>query len=249
MKDVLLIIVGTIIGIVITALFHPLSRWLERVSRRLWRTSPIYVHIDSDPSIIWAGYPPWVGSSVWLPSIPSEGPPESCLDWRSWALKAGGSDGQQSTLRITIQAREDVALVIETVSVRQNNVIDSAEVGGCFLTCQTAGAAISPRRIEVQLDWGRGAATATWIDQDGSPTTAPQLSLSAGEFEQFHIWAKTEQGRHEWWLELLLIVEGRRVVVPIHQEHNGSFVTIGCRGLPQLSWQNGQWESSEEPPS
>jgi hypothetical protein len=248
MKFILSAIIGALITLVITALTYPLAGRLERVSRRLWHVKPFDVHTETNPSIIWAGYPPWVGATVWLPIIPSEPPPLACPDWHAWARQRAGFDGELSVLKVTIQARKDVSILIEGVNVRQNEPKKPEQIGGYILRCPApGGASIAPHRIEASLDWGGGTGTSTWLDQSGQPIQPKQLTLSSGEFEQFQIWVTTEEGWHEWWLELILLSEGRNMVFPICAQDNRPFITVGRRELLERIWSNGQWEVPSGP--
>ena len=246
MKSVPLIVltafIGAFISLAVAALIHPLADWLERFSRRFWGTKPFDVHIEANPSNIWAGSPPWVGATVWLPIIPDDPPPSVCPDWHAWARQRAGFDGELSVLEVTIQARKDVSVLIKGVKVRQKEPKNPEQIGGYILRCPAGGASITPRRIEVDLDWGAG--TATWLDQSGQPVQPEQLTLSSGEFEQFQIWVTTKEGQHEWWLELILLSEGRSRIFPVRGENNQPFIIVGRRALEERVWSNGQWEVS-----
>lgn len=110
---------GAALGVVATILVHPAAERIERLSRRLWRVDPLFVHIERDPALIWAGSPPWVGTSVWLPDHVTDQPPPGCLNWSSWARRRAGHDADLTFLEVTLQARKDMSLVISTPLVRQ----------------------------------------------------------------------------------------------------------------------------------
>jgi hypothetical protein len=251
MNTILLIalsaIIGALITLAVTALTHPPIDWLERVSKRLWRAELFDVHVETDPSIIWAGQPPWVGAAVWLHTIPDEPPPLACPDWHVWARERAGFDAEQSVLQVTIQARKDTTLLIRGLKVRQKETKSLEQIDGYILGCPVGGASLEPRRIEVNLDWGGGTGTATWLDRGGQPTQPQQLTLSSGEIEQFQIWVTTEEGWHEWWLELIVFSEGRNSVFPIRPQNNRPFITVGRRNLPGRIWSKDKWEAISEP--
>lgn len=75
-----------------------------------------------------------------------------------------------------------------------------------------------------------------WLNSTGQPGRPPSIVLSAGEIERFHIWATTafdqaEAVRHEWSLELLLLVEGARRTIAINDDGK-PFVTVSPGSLP-----------------
>ena len=57
--------IGVVLGVTIQSYFRPISAAIERRSRRRW-SSPIIVHVERDPSIIWLDAPDWVAFSVYI---------------------------------------------------------------------------------------------------------------------------------------------------------------------------------------
>lgn len=57
-------LIGAVIGFVINEL---LGRGVRGLDRRRARRDPLMVHIETDPSIIWAGMPPWIGARFLVP--------------------------------------------------------------------------------------------------------------------------------------------------------------------------------------
>jgi hypothetical protein len=102
-------VVGAVVGVAVSALFHPIAERLERLSRRLWRVRPLFVHVEADRRIIWAGSPPWIPAAVWLPEMPQEPPPDDANDWSGWARRLGGHDADITMIEVTLQARKDVS--------------------------------------------------------------------------------------------------------------------------------------------
>jgi len=60
-----LLVSGAVVGFVVNEL---LGRGLGAVLRRRAVGGPLIVHVEEDPSIIWAGAPPWVGAGFPYPA-------------------------------------------------------------------------------------------------------------------------------------------------------------------------------------
>jgi hypothetical protein len=103
-----------------------------------------------------------------------------------------------------------------------------------ILTRGTGGADLEPRRFEIDFDWGQEPVV-TWIKRGGESGGPPAMKLSAGDVEQFHVWAKAKQRGeavwHEWSIDLHLLVEGKKAM---HRIDNGGppFVTVSPGDLP-----------------
>lgn len=157
-------------------------------------------------------------------------PPDDRGEWFAWAKKHGGVDVSVTQLSITLQAKTDVAVVIEGIRAKSRTrpVLD-----GYVVIRPTGGADLSPRHFSVDLDWGPEPLV-TFYDAGGESAPMPTMRIAAGDIERFQIWAEAGQGWHDWTLEMLLLVEGRRMVVPI-DDNGAPFTTVGDDGLPHLS--------------
>lgn len=226
-KDIILLFAGAVVGWLLTALLYPLARPTVVLSRRLWRIRPLDAYVERDPEIIWAGCPPWVAANFWFPTLPPSDPPDDCRSWWEWARRYNGRDAQQTTLKITVQARQDASLIIEGVRLRHAHTQPVPE-NGIVAVCPVGGASLSPRRIEINLDWN-GVGSMSWLEGDEYLTGPPVLTLAPGEIEQFHVWAKSTNGYHEWELELLMLLNGRRLTQVIN-DNGKPFVTVGTAG-------------------
>jgi hypothetical protein len=103
MGSVALLVVGALIGAAITfAVNEALGRGVRGVDRRRAQKDPLVVHVEKDPSIIWAGAPPWIGGTYLLPADAdlAEPPPTHCPEWWAWARALGGVDSTQTQLRL-----------------------------------------------------------------------------------------------------------------------------------------------------
>lgn len=234
-------LVGAVVGVAITGLLHPMAERLERFSRRLWRVRPLFVHIEADRRLIWAGSPPWIPAAVWLPEMPREQPPLDANDWSAWGRRLGGHDADVTMLQVTLQARKDVSLVVDRPMIRYARSDDRR---GVIALCPVGGADLLPRRIDVDLDTFDGDVAMTQhLDYD-EEVPWPSISLAPGEVERLHIWAKASSGFHQWRLELPVLVDGRRRLVPVDNAGD-AFTTVGFDGIPKVVWIEGHWEYFE----
>lgn len=241
------IIIGALIGIIasltLQAYFRPFAAFMERIGRR-HLANPLLIHVERDPSIIWSGEPDWIPFSVYVddPLRMSQITAEDRSGWIRQARQINAVDAYMTTLKITIQAKVDAAVVIEAF-----HVVKYREVpldGGMVLTRTTGGADLEPRRVEVELDWGPEPLV-TWIDDSEKSTSSPAFALSAGEAERFHVWAKASHGPkpiwYEWYIELRLLVEGNLTVQTI-DDNGAPFVTVSPGDLPSRFKANGtEW--------
>lgn len=223
-------IVGILVGVPLGALFRPVSARLERLSRRIWRESPLIVHVEQDPTIIWSGAMDWVPFSTYFRELPDlSSVPMNRTDWLKWSKRKGGKDAVVTHISVTLQAKTDVAVVIEGVSARST----SREIEeGYVLTRSVGGADLSPRHFEINLDWGNEPFV-TYLEGGHLPGETPSFVLAAGDVERFQIWATTEAGWHDWSVELHLLAEGRRLVIPIN-DNGRPFTTVGIGGLEHV---------------
>ncbi len=218
-------------GLPLGAFLRPLTADLERRARSVWGSSPLLVHVERDPSIIWAGDPDWVAFSTYFRDpLQLDEPPADRTEWLDWARRRGGVDASQTQLQVILQAKTDVAVVVEGLRVRQE--IRPVQ-GGCVLVRPVGGADLVPRHFHVDLDWGSSPLVTYRGAGSGEPEDIPRMKIPAGDIERFHIWAEADSGWHDWTLDLLLLVEGRRLVVPINDE-GAPFRTVGSAGLPLL---------------
>lgn len=232
-------LVGALLGLLVTALLHPLAERLERLSRRLWGWKPLLLHIEQDRRLIWAGSPPWVPAAVWLPELPQDAPPENPDDWGAWARSRRGCDADVGMLQVTLQAKSAVSVVVDRPAVRHRR--DDLDYG-VILICPVGGADLLPRRLELDLDtFGGDTALSRFLDYD-EEAPMPALQLASGEVERFAIWARTESGMHQWQLELPLLVDGRRERFVVNDGGN-AFRLAGAGDLPTYRWDGQVWAS------
>lgn len=229
-------IAGLLIGVTLGSYLRPLAACIERKARRDW-ADPVVVSVDRDPSLIWAGNPDWVGFSVYVDDPLRFGDryaPPGRDDWLAWARSLNAVDAVSTFVKITIQARVEAAVLVENIRVLHHRKVPLTR--GMILTRGVGGPDLDPRRFEIELDWGKEAVV-TWVKPGGETAKPLALKLAAGDVEQFHVWANANQGdeavRHEWVMELQLLVEGQRVAHQIDSSGQ-PFVTVSPGTLPRL---------------
>lgn len=240
-------ILGVVIGTPLGALVRPHIAWLEKRSRRTWNVDPLIQHCERDPSIIWAGTPDWIGETVYIDDpLRVKGPiPPNRDAWSTWVRSHNAFDAYRTTLKVTLQARVEAAVVIENILVHVHRAVPVTR--GAILARGTGGASVQPRRFSIDLDWG-SPPVVTWHGQDESSPRPPALKLAAGDVEVFHVWAEAKQPIwYEWAFELVLLVEGKRVRRLIKQDDGSWFVTVGGDGLDMWMNYSGstEWQRSQ----
>ncbi|MFJ6047510.1 hypothetical protein [Streptomyces sp. NPDC092307] len=133
-----------------------------------------------------------------------------------------------------------VVVLVEPPKIRSLPLPIGDPPKGTVATCPVGGAELNPRRVQVDLE--RGAAT--WVNPEGDPIRALNLSPAPGETEQFHIYAHAAAGRYPWRLELPLLVDGKRLTVRV-EDDGEPFVTYGSSGFSEYLWHDDQWVARE----
>lgn len=212
---------------------------------RLIRRPSVYVHVEKDPAIFYAGGPNWDASLFVLldladPSDVGEPPRGPCRDWRSWLWPIGAYDAERTDLHVTIQGAADSTVLIDGLRVTS---ISRRPVSGFCLLCPVGGADATPRSVNVDLDWDPGVVT--YSDAGGEPTGRFAFTLTKGEVETFHIVATAGQAACSWVAELFLVVNGRREVVQIDDDGD-PFRTSGVGSIPTFVWSGSDWRRPGE---
>ncbi len=195
---------------------------------------PVWVHVEDDPELVWLGSPPWVGAAVLLgpdvdPAVSS--PPSDCRGWSAWARALGGCDADRSELLVTVGGRGGASVVVEGVRVRTTRA--EVPAGSTVLRCPVGGASMEPRRVEVGLD-DFASPTAVFLDRGGQPSAPFAFAVDGGTPERFHVVVRARSGMHRWTADLVLLVDGRRVVRPLFDRGRVG-VTAGPHGLRSRS--------------
>lgn len=234
--------IGVLIGVALTtAVVWLVNHFAPGVFASLIKRPPVRVHIEVDPGNMYAGAPNWVGSGWVLPpevdatalGVP---PTNICRDWRPWMWPRGAFDGDYTEIRVTLQGVADSTVLVDGLRVTS---IERSEPRGNHFLCPVGGADITPRSIEVDLDWDPGVVT--YSDESGEAEGLPTFTLSKGEIEVVHVRAQTTQFRCSWTAELLLIVDGQRETVYLDDDGE-PFRTSATGELPTWTWWGDRWD-------
>lgn len=221
-------LVGAVLGVFVTAALRPRAATWERRSRKAWDDDPVIVTVVNDRSIIWAGYPDWIGDTVYVKSRRQlDGTPPGDRDgWAQWARSQGAVDANRTHFQVYLQAKVEALVWIQSVNVQIHS--RKPVKRGAVLLRGVGGASVQPRQFRIELD----SQTVTWLDGGGQPGEPLKLKMPAGDGELFFVWAEThEPVRFEWSIVLNLLVEGRQVRRTIDND-GAPFVTVGGGDLP-----------------
>lgn len=177
--------------------------------------------------------------------LPDEPPPTDGSEWSRWAYRAGGYDLQLTMLRVTIVARTETTVVIDTPIISQTATPPPQGVG--VLRPAAGGAEIDPRRYHVQLEGG-GKPMVILMDRESASVLPPSWRLGTADVEQFHIWATSNDDlMHTWTMQLPLLVDGRRILHDVSRDGQ-PFVTVGSKQPHDHLWRpNDEWEALSVP--
>jgi hypothetical protein len=239
--EVAWLLVGATLGFFVK---EGLGRGVRSLDRRRATRDPLLVHVESDPSIIWAGMPPWIGAAFLVPpEADLTSPPSDCRDWHAWAHARGAVDADESHHRVTLIARRDVLVVVDGLRVRVHRREQSP--GWRSIICGVGGAGVSPRHARIELS-GFDPPMTYWIDEDGDQIAPPRFSLSATEVEMLHISANVGDEWVEWTIELLVLVDGQRKVIEISDGGRPFVIAGAAAATGHHMWVSGG--SSWDPP-
>ncbi|MGQ2910792.1 hypothetical protein [Aeromicrobium sp.] len=237
-------VLGLVSGVALAFLLtflEPVQRRLQQKGRAAFKEDPVYVHVETDRAVIWAGLPPWISGRYFFDkALPDDDPPDACAHWSAWSQERDGRPCGEFELLVTIQAKLDAVVVVNTPIVR---IVESREVDGVTATCLAAGgASMNPRRFEIDLD-GSDPPMVEYTDGGPGASGPVGFSLATGDVEQFHLWVRAE-GRfeHTWSLELPMIVNGRDVRMDL-----GTFVMVGSGAAASEHLWQGEWQPYETP--
>lgn len=129
------------------------TRALDRGVDALNKAPAVHISVDTDPARVFAGDPPWQTYSFVSPQ-PLTGlgraPSDRCREWRSWALRHDGVDGDVTRAFALLQGRANTAVVIDDVDVQVTR--RAAPLRGTHGYCPAGGAVASPRLVDIDLD-------------------------------------------------------------------------------------------------
>jgi hypothetical protein len=230
--------VGAISYVVVAVAAAAIGWLVAHLMPGLWRkvthAPDVFVHIEVDPSRIYAGAPEWVGASFVLPSEamtlitdrPTDG---GCRQWRSWLWPLGAYDADTTEIRVALQGNANTTVLVDGLLIQ---VIERSDPQGHVLRCPVGGADITVRTLQADLDLE--PCIVNYRDDAYQFTKPFAFTLSPGEVEVFHITATTTQ-RCLWTAELQLVVNGQRRTEYVDDDGQ-PFRTSGSGELPASVW-------------
>lgn len=224
---------------------EPVNRWLGRVGRRTARDRGVAVHVETDPSVIWAGTPDWVPFQYFFPAgeLPVP-PPPNPRKWRSWAIAQGGFDLWESVVRLTIVGTAPVTVVLETPDL---TVTTEPLPPGRKVLRPVGGADISPRAYRVDLDtFGDQNPDISLVEQGDSVRHDPlSFSLERNEVQQILLRVQSQRPcLFSWKARLPILIDGKREYVDI-DDGGLPFRLAGGDLLDTSLWEDAQWVPRE----
>lgn len=241
------LILGLVLGLVaglfaayLLTLLEPVQRRLAGRGRKMFRDKGIQIHVESDPAIIWAGFPDWIAFFFFVPNFDiSLSPPTSPRSWRNWAANQGGWDLGRQTVRLTLIGTSPATIVLETPEV---TAVRDKIPQGIRIAHRTGGADINPRAYNVDLDtFGVENPLVALTEAGGAPAILLSVSLQTNEAQQIllHV-SSTSPSLIHWRVRLPIIVDGRRQFLKI-DDQGKSFTFAGGEQLDALVWGGVNW--------
>ncbi|MER7254748.1 helix-turn-helix domain-containing protein [Streptomyces parvus] len=170
-------------------------------------------------------------------------PPPVQADAASWAGALGAVHAGETGVRITLQGRDDRAVVLESLRIR---VVErgSPAPGRVYRMSSGCGGSLTPRMFDVDLDASRPVARSVAGNDSGEPIEAVAFPyrVSVTDPEVFLITGRTVGCDCSWVAELAWNSGGRSGTVRI-DDGGRPFRTSGVRGHSVLDYDTatGRW--------
>ncbi|MFD4128470.1 helix-turn-helix domain-containing protein [Streptomyces globisporus] len=170
-------------------------------------------------------------------------PPPVEADAASWAGALGAVHAGETGVRITLQGRDDRAVVLESLRIRVAERRSPAE-GRVYRMSSGCGGSLTPRMFDVDLDAARPVARPVAGNDSGEPIEAVAFPyrVSVTDPEVFLITGRTVGCDCSWVAELAWSSGGRSGTVRI-DDGGRPFRTNGVRGHSVLDYDTtaGRW--------
>ncbi|MGW3304447.1 helix-turn-helix domain-containing protein [Streptomyces rubiginosohelvolus] len=170
-------------------------------------------------------------------------PPPVEADAASWAGALGAVHAGETGVRITLQGRDDRAVVLESLRIRVVERSSPAE-GRVYRMSSGCGGSLTPRMFDVDLDADRPVARSVAGNDSGEPIEAVAFPyrVSVTDPEVFLITGRTVGCDCSWVAELAWSSGGRSGTVRI-DDGGRPFRTNGVRGHSVLDYDTtaGRW--------
>lgn len=161
-------------------------------------------------------------------------PPPTPQDAPGWAASQGAVHGRTTDLRITVQGRDDSAVVLEALHVRVvSRITPAARRGIAYSMYEGCGAVLVPRHFSVNLDAPRVLARSMPGNDPDRPAPAIDFpyQVSLRDPEVLLLSARTESCTCDWYLDLDWSSQGRTGTMRI-DDHGRPFRTTAIESLP-----------------
>ena len=238
------VVAGVLVAVIVgggTIYFAPLKRKLAQL--RLKQTADhgvkvvVYANANEMRSVKRSTMlhvePSWVADEdfYFANGVPAESrPPRDRKEWPDWARGNGGEVVGWQHIFVLVQATQDRAIVLQTPKV---NPSTSPAAGGLVLSPakEPGGNGLNVRQFAIELD-----ATPPTVEfyPEGEPQD-PEFTLKRNESVGFFLVVHATKDRHEWTLDLPMVVDGELFNERI-TNHGKPFVTVGHEGLDGKWW-------------
>ncbi|MGW6721523.1 helix-turn-helix domain-containing protein [Streptomyces sp. NPDC054995] len=174
-------------------------------------------------------------------------PPPVEADAAPWAGALGAVHAGETGVRITLQGRDERAVVLESLRIR---VVErrSPAPGRVYRMSSGCGGSLTPRMFDVDLDAPRPVARSVAGNDSGEPIEAVAFPyrVSVTDPEVFLITGRTAGCDCDWFAELSWSSGGRSGTVRI-DDGGRPFRTSGVGGRPVLDYDTAdrRWVSAE----
>ncbi|MFJ9182391.1 MULTISPECIES: helix-turn-helix transcriptional regulator [Streptomyces] len=172
-------------------------------------------------------------------------PPPVEADAESWAGALGAVHAGEAGVRVTLQGRDERAVVLEALRIRVVERRSPAQ-GRVYRMSSGCGGSLTPRMFDVDLDVPRPVARSVAGNDSGEPIEAVAFpySVSVTDPEVLLITGRTVGCDCDWFAELTWNSGGRSGTVRV-DDGGRPFRTSGERGRPVLDYDtgSGRWVS------
>lgn len=171
-------------------------------------------------------------------------PPPVEADAAAWAGALGAVHAGETGVRVTLQGRDERAVVLESLRIRVVERRPPAQ-GRVYRMSSGCGGSLTPRTFDVDLDVPRPVARSVAGNDSGEPIEAVAFpySVSVTDPEVLLITGRAVGCDCAWFAELAWSSGGRSGTVRI-DDGGRPFRTSGARGRPVLDHDTatGRWE-------
>ncbi|WP_217223527.1 helix-turn-helix domain-containing protein [Streptomyces anulatus] len=172
-------------------------------------------------------------------------PPPVEADAESWAGALGAVHAGDAGVRVTLQGRDERAVVLEALRIRVVERRSPAQ-GRVYRMSSGCGGSLTPRMFDVDLDVPRPVARSVAGNDSGEPIEAVAFpySVSVTDPEVLLITGRTVGCDCDWFAELTWSSGGRSGTVRV-DDGGRPFRTSGVRGHPVFDYDtgSGRWVS------